>query len=63
MGPEHAATLAKIKSPNTAAALSTAPGAHHWRLELIEFQANVNGRGDIIALGNGGGDRRAASPR
>ncbi len=43
--------LAKIKSSNTSPALSTAAGAHHWRIELIEFQANVNGVGDIIVLG------------
>jgi hypothetical protein len=51
ISPEHAPALAKIKSPNTSAALATVAGAHHWRLELIEFGANVNGVGDIILLG------------
>jgi hypothetical protein len=50
----HAPLLAKIQSGNTAPALSTAPGTHHWRVELIEFQANRNGSGDIIALGTSG---------
>jgi hypothetical protein len=51
VSPAHAASLAKIKSSNTSPALSTVAGAHHWRVELIEFQANVNGTGDIIVLG------------
>jgi hypothetical protein len=37
--PATAAHFAKIVSPNTAAALRTAPGAHHWRLMLLEFPA------------------------
>jgi hypothetical protein len=49
--PGHAAVLAKLRSPNTRPALTAAPGAHHWRLELLEFQANANGAGDIIVLG------------
>jgi hypothetical protein len=51
ISPEHAPALARIKSPNTSAALATMAGAHHWRIELIEFAANVNGIGDIILLG------------
>jgi hypothetical protein len=49
--PEYAAALAKLRSGNTAPALATAEGAHHWRFENIEFQATTNGSGDIIALG------------
>jgi hypothetical protein len=49
----HAALLAKIQSPNASPALTTAPGAHHWRVELVEFPATRNGSGDIIALGGG----------
>jgi hypothetical protein len=49
----HATWLAKIRSGNLAPALSTAPGAHHWRVELVEFDANATGAGDIIALGAG----------
>ena len=50
--PRFAAYLPKIKSPNTGAALSTAAGAHHWRLQFLEFQANSAGVGDIIRLGS-----------
>src|SRR5688572_11714995 len=35
--PATAAAFAKIVSPNTAAALRTAPGAHHWQVMFIEF--------------------------
>src|SRR5262249_39433931 len=31
----------------------TAAAANHWKLMFLEFQANVNGYGDIIALGAG----------
>jgi len=51
--PDHAPQLAKIRSPNGSAALRTAAGAHHWRLELLEFQANNRGTNDIILLGDG----------
>jgi hypothetical protein len=49
----HAPLLAKIRSGNTAAALATVAGSHHWRVELVEFLANANGAGDIITLGAG----------
>ena len=51
--PATAAQFARIVSPNSAAALRTAPGAHHWRLMFLEFQANKNGFGEIIQLGDG----------
>jgi hypothetical protein len=51
--PAHAALLAKIRSGNSSSALTTAPGAHHWRFELVEFQGTTKGNGDIIALGAG----------
>jgi hypothetical protein len=35
--------------------LRTAPGAHHWRIQLLEFAANVGGQGDIIQIGDGSG--------
>ncbi len=49
----NAPLLAKIQSPNGRPALSTAPGAHHYRLLFLEFKANANGAGDIVALGDG----------
>src|SRR3954470_3470071 len=51
--PASASQMAKIKSPNASPALSTADGAHHWRIENLEFQATAGGAGDIIALGSG----------
>lgn len=51
--PSHAPMLAKLRSPNTQPALQTAPGTHHWHLELLEFEANRGGAGDIITLGDG----------
>jgi hypothetical protein len=51
--PLHAARLAKIQSPNSDPALRTAAGAHHWRLQLLEFLPTRNGAGDIIRLGDG----------
>lgn len=57
IGPSASGSLAVIRSPNTASALATARAAHHWRLELLEFQANARGFGEIIALGSGGTDQ------
>jgi hypothetical protein len=51
--PAAAAGLAKIVSPSSEAALRTAPGAHHWRVMLLEFPANKGGYGDIIQIGDG----------
>jgi hypothetical protein len=53
MTPAFEAQLAKLQSPNSAPALSTAPGAHHYRLLFLEFRANRQGYGEIIALGDG----------
>lgn len=53
ISPAHAPLLARIRSGNAMAALRTAPGAHHWRLVLLEFAANRDGYGDIIQLGDG----------
>src|SRR5436190_21509254 len=51
--PASAPLLPKIKSPNSNSALRTATAANHWKLLFLEFQANQNGYGDIIALGAG----------
>jgi hypothetical protein len=53
MDPSYAPLLAKIKSPNGAPAIATAPFAHHYQLQLLEFPANFEGQGDIIELGDG----------
>jgi hypothetical protein len=48
----HAHLLAKIQSTNSLPAIRTASGAHHWRLELLEFGPTVGGS-EIIQLGSG----------
>jgi hypothetical protein len=57
-GPQASGRLAVLQSPNNMPVLRTAPGAHHWRIENVEFRGNAGGYGDIIALGHGGGDQR-----
>jgi hypothetical protein len=57
-GPDASGRLAVLQSPTNMAVLRTAPGAHHWRIENVEFRGNAGGYGDIIALGHGGGDQR-----
>lgn len=47
------AMLPKLRSSTNMPALRTAPAANHWKLLFIEFQANLNGYGDVIALGAG----------
>lgn len=51
--PEQAVHLAKLRSPDNMPALRTEPRARLWRIELVEFQANREGMGDIITLGDG----------
>jgi hypothetical protein len=53
--PTYSAHLPRLRSPNAQPVLATAPGAHHYRLLFLEFQANRNGVGDIITLGDGSG--------
>jgi hypothetical protein len=50
--PGQAASFAKLRSPNGEPALQTAPGSHHWRIELVEIVGS--GRGNLVALGDGG---------
>jgi hypothetical protein len=53
VSPAVAASFAKLRSPNAQPVLQTAPGAHHWRLMLLELQANAGGDGNILQLGDG----------
>jgi hypothetical protein len=52
ISPAQSGKLARIQSPNGSPALRTAPGAHHWRLMLLEFGPNSGGVGDILVLGD-----------
>jgi hypothetical protein len=61
ISPDYSARLAKIRSPNNMPAILTAPGAHHWRVMLIEVLANPGGAGDMITLGDGSGAQTALS--
>jgi len=53
ISPSHADSLAKVRSGGSLPAFETSAGAHHWRLQLLEIQANNNGVGDIVTLGDG----------
>jgi hypothetical protein len=61
VAPEHARLMPTIRSSNSGAALATAPGAHHWRLKWLAFEANEGGFGDIILLGDGSDAQRDLS--
>jgi Carbohydrate binding module (family 6) len=61
IGPEHAPWLAKVRSGSSLPAFQTAPGAHHWRLALLELQANADGAGEIVRLGNGSAAQNSLS--
>jgi Right handed beta helix region len=52
--PDTAAPLAKLRSPNSLPVIQTEPGAHHWRLLLLELQSTTAGIGndEILALGS-----------
>jgi hypothetical protein len=49
--PAEAGLLAKIESPNGGPAIRTAPGAHHWRLSMLEISGS--GGVDLVRLGDG----------
>src|SRR5262245_1215109 len=57
--PGHKEVMARLKSPNSGPALQTAPGAHHWRIILIEFEGSNNA--DLVALGNGSSSQSSLS--
>jgi hypothetical protein len=59
--PVYAPRLAKLKSPNKEPVLRTAAGAHHWRVQLVEFLPTESGFGDIIRLGDGSAEQRELS--
>jgi hypothetical protein len=61
MHPSYAGLLPKIKSPNSAPALSTAAGAHHYRVQFVEFPPTWQGYYDIVTLGDGSQDQNTLS--
>jgi hypothetical protein len=54
MTPTFAARLPKIQSTNNSPALRTLAGAHHWRLQFLEFPNTMLGYGEILRIGEGG---------
>jgi Right handed beta helix region len=42
--------FATLRSPNGAPVLQTAPGAHHWRVQLVELTGS--GNGNLVVLGS-----------
>jgi hypothetical protein len=52
IGPAHADMLAKLRSPDGETVLATSPGAHHWRVMLVEV-LSTGMRRDLITLGDG----------
>ena len=53
MKPSYAALLPKIVSPNTDGAISTAPGAHHYRFIGVEITTTSNLNYGLVLLGDG----------
>jgi len=51
--PSYAPVLPKLKSPNSAPALATVPGAHHYTLMGLEFPSTYQGFYIIVQLGDG----------
>jgi Right handed beta helix region len=51
IGPQHARSLASIRSPNSQPALRAAPRAHHWRLELLEFRPSPSVGATLVEFG------------
>jgi hypothetical protein len=50
--PQWSGRLALIESGNSGPALRTELGAHHWRIENVEFGPTTRGAGAIIELGS-----------
>jgi hypothetical protein len=50
-GPRWSGRLAVLQSATAKPALRTENGAHHWRIENVEFGPSAGGRGAIIELG------------
>src|SRR5215470_12905232 len=58
--PARSQMLAKLRSPDAGTVLATSPGAHHWRVMLVEVLA-TGVRRDLITLGDGSRAQSAES--
>src|SRR5262245_51736221 len=54
MTPTYSTKLPKLRSPKCMRSRQSPPGANHCRLLFLEFLANKDGAGEVIALGAGG---------
>ena len=57
--PAEAGGFAKLKAADYQPVLQTAPGAHHWRLLLLELQGSTEGDRELLALGDGSSSQRS----
>jgi hypothetical protein len=57
--PADAAMLAKLRTPDQDPAIQAAPGAHHWRVLLVEVQGSDDG--DLVSLGAGSHEQTIAA--
>jgi hypothetical protein len=60
VNPSQSALFAKLQTTNTAPIITTAPGAHHYRFEGIEFTTNgsVKQVYDLVRFGEGRGEQK-----
>lgn len=60
VNPSQSALFAKLQTTNTEPIITTAPGAHHYRFQGIEFTTNgsVKQVYDLIRLGEGRGEQK-----
>src|SRR6185369_7561326 len=61
ISPAYAPYLPKIKSPNNAPAIRTAPGSAYWKLQWLEIGPNAVTTSDIIDLGDGSSAQNSLS--
>ena len=60
VNPSQSALFAKLQTSNTEAIITTAPGAHHYRFQGIEFMTTSSTKQvyDMIRLGEGRGEQK-----
>lgn len=56
--PSSASRFAVLRSVSDDPALRTSPGTHHWRIENLALEGGGEGRGTVVALGDGDESQR-----
>lgn len=59
--PSTAERFAVLRGATDEPVLRTSPGTHHWRIENLAFRGGGEGRGTVVALGEGDGSQRQLS--